>query len=321
MKQVDYSVVIPVYFNEGSLRYTAERIFSDVFKKVGALRGEIVFVDDGSADGSLKECTEILKEHPCAVRIIKLSRNFGQVNAIWCGLEHTSGPCVIISADGQDPIEMIPQMLDRYFNKGFEVVIATRESREESLWRKATSAFVYGAIRQLGHKDMPNGGFDFLLLGTQAKKALIKEWQPNTFFQVRVLDLGFRRCVLPYHREARKAGVSKWTLGKKLTYMIDGVLGHSFVPIRVMSILGFFFSGLSLLLALFFLVAYFFNPHVIRGWTPIILILLFVGGVQMLMIGALGEYLWRVLSQVRHAPPYIVEQEFDCQEYAEDGIA
>ena len=310
-RQIVYSVVIPVYYNEGSLRYTADRIFSEVFEKRKELQGEIVFVDDGSGDGSLEECRSVQEKYSGSVRIIKLSRNFGQVNAIWCGLENTPGPCVVISADGQDPIEMIPQMLDRYFNDGCEVVIATRESREESLWRKATSAFVYGAIRKLGHRDMPNGGFDFLLLGTRAKNALISEWQPNTFFQVRVLELGFSRCMLPYHREERKAGVSKWTFGKKLTYMIDGVLGHSFVPIRVMSIMGFFFSGLSLLLALFFFVAYFFNSNVIRGWTPIILILLFVGGIQMLMIGALGEYLWRVLAQVRHAPPYIIEQEFD----------
>lgn len=310
VKAVDYSIVIPVYFNEGSLRYTAERIFTTVFEKEKELRGEIVFVDDGSGDNSLNECKALLSDYPSQIRIIKLSRNFGQVNAIWCGLEHTAGACVVVSADGQDPIEMIPQMLARHFRGGTEIVIATRSSRSENAWRRLTSAIVYGAIRRLGNKDMPIGGFDFLLLGARAKRALLSEWQPNTFFQVRVLELGFSRELLPYHRDNRKAGVSRWTFGKKLTYMIDGVLGHSYFPIRFITISGFVCSGLSFWAAIFFFVAYFFNKSVIRGWTPIILILLFVGGLQMVMMGTLGEYLWRVLAQVRHAPPYIIENEY-----------
>jgi len=308
---VDYSIVVPVYFNEGSLRYTAERIFVDVFARVKGLRGEIVFVDDGSGDNSLEECLRLRSEHPSTIRVIKLSRNFGQVNAIWCGLEHTPGACIVLSADGQDPVDLIPDMLDSHFANGSEIVIATRASRAEGVWRRMSSWFVYGAIRKLGNKDMPVGGFDFLLLGARAKKALLSRWQPNTFFQIRVLELGFSKRFVQYRREERKAGVSRWSFGKKLTYMIDGVLGHSFVPIRPISVFGFVLSGLSFLLALFFFAAYFFNPDVIRGWTPIILLLLFVGGSQMIMIGVIGEYMWRILAQARNAPPYFVDSEYD----------
>ena len=314
--KVDYSIVVPVYFNEGSLHYTADNIFSKVFAAVPELRGEIIFVDDGSMDNSLEELLEIKETHPNEVRVVKLSRNFGQVNAIWCGLNKAPGAAVIISADGQDPAELIVDMLKKHFKETTEVVIAVRESREECLWRKWTSSIVYSVIRKLGCKDMPTGGFDFLFLGMRAKKALIRDWQPNTFFQVRVLELGFKREFIPYHRKDRKSGVSKWTFSKKLTYMIDGVLGHSYVPIRAISVLGLIFSSMSFVLAIFFFVSYFFNPNVIMGWTPIILLTLFIGGVQMMMIGVLGEYLWRVLAQSRNSMPYIVECEYG---FGDDG--
>ena len=307
----DYSIVVPVYFNEGSLKYTADRIFNEVFAAYPEKRGEIVFVDDGSGDGSFGELSAIYGEHPECVRVFRLSRNFGQVNAWWCGLENTPGPVVVVSADGQDPINLIPTMLRKHFDGGVEVVIATRESREDGVWRRLTSSLVYNCIKKFGSDDMPPGGFDFFLLGAKAKRALLSRWQPNTFFQVRVLELGFRREMIPYRREERKAGVSRWTFSKKLTYMMDGVLGHSYVPIRFMSLMGICFSALSFVMSLFFFVAYFFNPNVVRGWTPIVLLVLFVGGVQMLMIGVLGEYLWRVLAQTRASPPYVVDETLD----------
>lgn len=306
----DYSVVIPVYYNEGSLKYTADRVFKEVFAAYPSKAGEIVFVDDGSGDGSLDELREICREHPENVRVFKLSRNFGQVNAWWCGLENTPGPVVVVSADGQDPVDLIPVMLKKHFEDGVEVVIAARESREDGLWRGLTSSLVYNSIRKLGNPEMPAGGFDFFFLGDKAKRSLLFQWQPNTFFQVRVLELGFTREIMYYRRQERKSGVSRWTFSKKMTYMIDGVLGHSYVPIRFMSLLGLCFSGMSFLLAVFFFIAYFFNPDVVRGWTPIVLLVLFVGGVQMMMVGVLGEYLWRVLAQARNQRPYIVDEVF-----------
>ncbi len=308
MRNPDYSIVIPVYFNAGSLASTEARIRAQVLDAYPNKNGEIVFVDDGSQDSSYEELCDLRTKHPEDIRIIKLARNFGQVNAIWCGLQHTSGPTIIISADGQDPVELMTEMLDRYFHDGTEIVIGTREAREESAWRKKTSAMVYGAIKRLGNWDMPVGGFDYMLLGPRAKHALLRRWQPNTFFQVRVLNLGFPRAFIHYRRKARETGVSRWTFSKKMTYMIDGVLGHSYFPIRAISVCGMLFAVFSFLLALFFFIAYFFNPAVVRGWTPIVLMVLFIGGVQMFMIGVIGEYLWRVLVQVRADPPYIIEQ-------------
>jgi dolichol-phosphate mannosyltransferase len=163
-------------------------------------------------------------------------------------------------------------------------------------------------MKHLSNKEMPVGGFDFVLLGQKAKDALIKTYQPHTFMQARILDLGFKRAWFGYNRRDRLHGVSKWTLAKKFTYMLDGVLGHSYLPIRIMSAIGALFSLASFFVATFFLVNYLINGHKIQGWTPIILSILFVGGVQIMMIGVLGEYLWRVLAQVRGAPPYIIEE-------------
>lgn len=308
MRKIDYSIVIPVYYNDTTLVYTEEQIRTKVLEKV-PWKGEIIFVDDGSNDESFNILKHLYSKHPEDIRVYKLSKNFGQRNAIWCGSTHSPGAVIAISADGQDPVELIPQMLEKHFNDGYEIVLAKREGRDESLWRKMTSAAVYWCIKRFGNQEMPVGGFDFRLLGKKANAELLRKWQPYTFSQIRILDLGFKRTWLSYKREARKGGVSKWTFSKKFTYMIDGLLGHSYLPIRAISIFGAICALLSFFLGAWFLVSYFVHGgHAIKGWTPIVLLVLFLGGTQMLMIGMLGEYLWRVLAQVRDNPPYIIEE-------------
>jgi len=308
---VDFSVIIPVYFNEGSLAYVENELRAKVLTRTDGLKGEIIFVDDGSLDGSFDKLRSLKAKHPTDIRVYKLSRNFGQVNAIWCGFNNSHGASIFMSADGQEPVEVVNQMLDAHFNRGKEVVIARRESRDESAWRKMTSAIVYWLMKKLSNKDMPTGGFDFCLLGNKARTALISNWQPHTFMQARVLNLGFTREWIGYHREARKADRSRWTFGKKLTYMLDGVLGHSYVPIRLISIMGIIFSATSFLLAGYFLISYLIFGAPVRGLTPIMLLILFTGGVQMIMIGMVGEYLWRVLAQTRQDVPYIIEESLE----------
>ena len=307
--KVDYSVVIPVYYNEDTLEYTVGRIRNEVFAAYPDKKGEIVFVDDGSKDGSFKVLSELHDRYPGEIRVFKLSRNFGQFNATWCGLCQTEGPCVIMAADGQDSIEDVPDMLRRHFQNGVEIVIGTRAERKESFWKAGSANLVYATIRKFGNKDMPSGGFDFFLIGKKAKDSLLKTYQPNTFFSVRVLDQGFTREFIPCRREERKGKTkSRWTFSKKMTYMIDGVLGHSYVPIRAMSVLGGVFAGISFLAGIGFCVAHFYDPHIVPGWTSIVLVMLFLGGVQMLMLGVLGEYLWRVLAQVRRTEPFIIDE-------------
>ena len=306
----DYSIVIPVYYNADTLEYTEQRIRSEVFSAYPGKKGEMVFVDDGSKDNSFDVLRRIHDRSNGDVRVFKLSRNFGQFNATWCGLCQTAGPCVIMAADGQDSIEDVPLMLKKHFEDGVELVIGTRAERKESIWKAGSANLVYAMIRKFGNRDMPPGGFDFFLIGKKAKDSLLRNYQPNTFFSVRVLNQGFRREFISCRREERKGKTkSRWTFAKKMTYMIDGVLGHSYAPIRMMSTVGICMSGLSFIGGAFFFVWHFFDGHIVSGFTSIILVLLFIGGVQMLMIGILGEYLWRVLAQTRQDPPFIIEEE------------
>lgn len=311
MSNVDYSIVIPVYFNEGSLRDVEAELRAKVLESCGPYKGEIVFVDDGSKDQSYEVLRDLQLAHPADVRVYKLSRNFGQVNALWCGFSGSRSAVIMLSADGQDPVDVIPLMLSKHFSEGYEIVIAKRDSREETFFRRFTSRCVYWLMRRLSNHDMPVGGFDFVLLGKKAKESLLGVYQPHTFMQVRILELGFKRAWIGYHRRDRAHGRSHWSFAKKFTYMLDGVLGHSFLPIRLMSVIGAFFSVASFLVSAWFFINYLVHGHVLKGWTPIILSILFVGGVQMMMIGIIGEYLWRVLAQVRQAPPYIVEEVLD----------
>jgi len=305
----DYSIVIPVYYNEDTLEYTEGRIRKEIFAAYPSKRGEIVFVDDGSKDHSFEVLKKIQARSGGDVRVFKLSRNFGQFNATWCGLCQTDGTCVIMAADGQDSIEDVPLMLKKHFEDKVELVIGTRAERKESFFKSWSANLVYAMIRRFGNKDMPAGGFDFFLIGKKAKDSLLCNYQPNTFFSVRILNQGFSREFVPCRREERKGKTkSRWTFSKKMTYMIDGVLGHSYAPIRMMSVAGIVLAGLSFLSALFFFIWHFFDGHIVSGFTTIILVLLFIGGVQILMLGILGEYLWRVLAQARNDPPFIIEE-------------
>jgi dolichol-phosphate mannosyltransferase len=307
----DYSIVVPVYYNEGSLRELVASIRNDIFAKTGGRRGEIVFVDDGSGDGSYHVLCELQCEHPTCIRVVKLSRNFGQVNAIWCGLSLAPAAAVVMSADGQDDPRHALTMLQRHFDGDAEIVIATRESRDESAYRRGTSRLFYWLMRKLSFPEMPLGGFDFFVLGSKARRALLGQFQHHGFLQGQVLGLGFRKRFIQYRRLARRHGTSRWSFARKMTYLLDGMLGYSFVPIRFMSLLGALCSVLGFAYACVVLVVRLVHDTPVRGWAPLMMAILLIGGMQMLMLGVIGEYLWRVFAQVRGAPPYIVEEIID----------
>jgi polyisoprenyl-phosphate glycosyltransferase len=309
---VDYSIVIPVYYNEGELKPTFEAIAREVIARNPELVGEVVFVDDGSGDGSLAELLELHAEHPEIVRVIKLTRNFGQPSARLAGLTHARGRCALsMSADGQDPAELLHQMLHAHFDEGFEVVICARKGRDESLYRSLTSRIFYGAMRSLRFQTMPTGGFDFVLLGRKALDVILKNREANHFFQGQVLWTGFKPKVIEYRRLKRKVGVSRWSFGKKLKLMLDAVLSYSYAPVRWISISGVAMALLGFLTAAALVVRRLVWGTAVEGWTALIVVVLFTSGMQMLMIGILGEYQWRTLAQARDRDPYVVDEVYD----------
>lgn len=309
--QFDYSLVIPVYFNEGCLLPLMGSIMQDVVAKNPDKTCEIIFVDDGSKDKSLDELLQIHALYPDLVKIIKFSRNFGQNSALIAGLSHASGNCVVVtSADGQDPPEYINGMLNAYFDEGFEVVICTRKSRDDSIFRAIASRIAYAIIKKLTFPNMPPGGFDYVLMGSHVLNVYLRNLDSNSFFQGLILWSGYKTKFLEYHRRERISGKSGYTFWKMLFNLIDAILAFSYFPIRVMSLTGIIFSILGFLYAVDIIWTKIFYGVRIEGWAPIMVVLLVTGGVQILMLGVIGEYVWRILSQVRNRDLFVVESYF-----------
>ena len=309
---IDYSIVIPVYFNEGSLTGTMESIKTEVIARNPSLRCEVVFVDDGSGDGSLAELLRLRENDPQTVKVIKLTRNFGQVNALLAGFSYARGKCVVaMSADGQDPAALIHEMLKGHFEERYEIVACARQGRDESYYRVWTSRVAYALIRRLSFPNMPRGGFDFVLLGRRALDVFLRNQEAHLYLQGHILWTGFRTKFIEYRRRKRTAGESRASFGVKLTYLVDGVIGYSYFPLRLMSGVGILAALVGFLYALVIIVIKLVWGNPVQGWAPIMVVILVIGGLQMLMLGIIGEYLWRTLAQVRRRDPYVIETTYD----------
>jgi glycosyltransferase involved in cell wall biosynthesis len=312
MNVIDYSIIIPVYYNEGSIEKTFNILQDKVISINKDLRCEIIFVDDGSKDNSLNEIQALKEKHPDLIKIIKFTRNFGQVSAIYAGYQYAQGRCLInISADLQDPPELINEMINYHFGDGYEIVICTRESREDSYFKRKTSDIFYNLIKKLSFPNMPSGGFDFVLISGKIKNIILEKREANPFWQGQLLWTGYRTKFIPYKRIERTSGKSRWTFSKKIKYLIDGVTSYSYFPVRLMSVVGSLVAFVGFLYAIFIILARIFGNVVPYGWAPIMVMILVLSGIQMLMIGVVGEYLWRVLDQVRNRQPYIIERVYD----------
>ena len=308
----NYSIIVPVYCNEGSLTELYSQIQSDVVQQNPSRSYEIIFVDDGSSDNSFNVLLELKHKNPKDIKIIKFTRNFGQLSAILAGYQHAQGEYIIfISADLQDPPKLINQMLDAHFDEGYEIVVFHRSSRDESFFRKFTSKFFYKIIQKLSFPNMPEGGFDFVSISQKVKHFILTNTEANAFFQGQILWTGYTVKFIPYHRKKRKHGVSGWSFQKKIKYLIDGVMSYSYLPMRIMSLSGIAISFLGFIYALIIIFAKFFGEVPFKGWAPLMVIILILSGIQMLMLGVIGEYLWRALDQVRNRPLYIIDEIFD----------
>lgn len=301
------SVVVPVYRNRETLVETCRRVMDVHRENFPHLGLEMVFVDDGCPDGSWNGLLDIRAANPDVVRLVKLSRNFGQVSAILAGYEAATGDAVVtISADLQDPTHIIAQMVEHWRN-GVEVVIAHRDSRNDDVAATLFSKIAYGFARRANPR-IPKGGFDFLLLSRRAVDILKAFKGRHRFFQGDVLWLGLPTAFIPYARERREQGRSGWTFAKKFKYFNDLILDSSYLPIRLMSSLGVGIASIGLIYAAVIVATWFSNRTPFQGWAPIMITLLVVGGLIMMMLGVIGEYIWRIYDDVKQRPLYIVEK-------------
>jgi len=306
------SVVVPVYYNATSLRDVVDR-----FQKVADQEPEdfeFIFVDDGSRDASFQVMTE-LTELDSRVRAIKLVRNFGSNAASSAGIAYAQGDAVVaISADLQDPPELIGDMLARW-RMGSKVVLAARADREDPWLTKFTSNIFWRLIKRYGLPNMPEQGCDYALLDREVLEALRHTHEPNAGLGM-VLWTGYEPSIIYYKREQRqeKYGRSGWSLSKRITYLIDYFVSFSQMPIRAASLMGFGMAFLGFLYACAIIISRVFfgsESELARGWYSMIVVLLLVSGVQLIMTGVLGEYLVRTLESTRQRPPYLVEKVVD----------
>ena len=301
------SVVIPVYNNERSLAILYDRL-GEMHRTIEAeCQLEIVMVDDGSADGSWNAISELRARDPSRLTAVRLSRNFGQLAAILAGYGQASGDAVVtISADLQDPAMLIAEMFRRW-REGNDIVIAHRSERHDALSASVASRIAY-AVARSANPRMPDGGFDFLLMSRRALQTMLSFRGRHRFFQGDVLWMGYPTAFIPYVREARPHGKSTWSLRRKVKYFVDLIVDSSYLPIRAMSALGFLVAVSGLSYAALIVWAWAMHRTPFEGWAPIMVIVLVTGGLIMMMLGILGEYLWRLYDDVRAKPLYLVQQ-------------
>ena len=305
------SIVVPVYYNEDTLMDLYKDMQAKVLDKLDDY--EIVFVDDGSGDSSWEIMNQIrcLDSH---VRLVKLSRNFGEHAALLAGLSVCTGDCAVTKqADLQEDSALILTMYDSW-KKGNKVVLAVRRSRDENRMKVFFANRYYSLVRKFVNKNMPAGGCDCYLIDRQVIEVLERLDEKNSSLTLQVLWAGFRTDMIYFDRKDREKGKSRWTFAKKFKLVIDSMMSFSYVPIRFMSVVGVLFNIFAVILFIGVLVEYFTKGTPITGWSSLMCVVLCSSGLILLMLGILGEYLWRTLDAARKRPPYIIDEKLAPQD-------
>lgn len=297
------SLVIPVYQNSGSLVELNNRID----KCLDGREYEIIYVDDGSTDNSFQVLEKLHKENN-NVKVIKLSRNFGQHAANQAGFNQVSGDIVVnLSADLQDPPEVIPQLIEKLESGLYDIALAVRSETDESFIKNITSSTHYKLIK-LSVPSYPDKGFDFWAINAKAFKAFTSYSDVIRRNQIDLLSIGFRLIQIPYVKTKRIHGKSQYNFTKRLNISISQILSSAIWPLRLASTLGAFLTFIGFAYAAYLFLMYFLRDNNIDGWTPIMIVLLVIGGTILLMLGIIGEYLWRIYYETKQRPIYFVEQ-------------
>lgn len=306
------SIVIPVYRNEGSLFELHTRLKKAIVDNFESFKYEIIFVDDGSDDDSLMTLLSI-REQDSNVAVIKLSKNFGQFAANNAGFQQAHGDIVInLSADLQDPPELIVDMIQKIVN-GDDIVLGVRAKTSETLFKSLTSRLHYKLVR-FSVPNYPKGGFDFWAVNKRAFSAFMSFRDIIRRNQIDLLSIGFKVGIVEYEKQERKHGTSQYDFLKRLNISISQILASAFWPLRMASLFGLIFTVVGFIYAVHLFAAYFIRDAPFEGWTPIMILLLIIGGVIMTMLGIIGEYLWRIYFETKQRPLYFIDKIYDSEE-------
>jgi dolichol-phosphate mannosyltransferase len=301
---VDLSIIIPIYNEEANIGMLYERL-RGVIDPMG-LRCEYIFINDGSRDRSLELIHELAQQQR-DVRYINFSRNFGHQIAVTAGLDLSLGEAaVIIDADLQDPPELITQLYAK-MREGYEVVYAKRRSRPgESPMKLFTAKLFYRLLARITSVSIPVDTGDFRIISRKVIEALKQMPEQNKFLRGQISWIGYRQTYVEYDRAQRAGGETGYTYRKMMRLALDGITAFSDVPLKAATLMGFVVSGIAFLVLLYTLYSKFFTRDYEPGWTSLMVSILFLGGVQLIAVGIIGEYMARLSSNVRRRPLYII---------------
>ena len=306
LKSPEISIVVPLYNEEKNIRLMYDRLVSSILKITSNF--EIIYVNDGSKDNSFLELLKLSNEDE-RVKYINFSRNFGHQIAVTAGLDYSKGAVVvIIDGDLQDPPEVIPEMYAMY-KEGFEVVYGQRLKRKgDNFFKKITAKYFYRILKKITSINIPLDTGDFRLIDQKIVKDLKNMPEQNKFLRGQIAWLGYRQTSIFFERDERKFGETGYPFSKMLKFALDGITGFSDVPLQFVTKTGIFISFISFLVILYAIFSHFILERTITGWTSLIISSMFIGGVQLISVGIIGEYISRINKNVQNRPLYIVSE-------------
>jgi polyisoprenyl-phosphate glycosyltransferase len=314
------TVVVPCYNEEAVIEETHRRL-STTLSELEDLAHEILYVDDGSRDGTPDILARLAAEEP-GVRVLELSRNFGHQIAVTAGIEHAAGDAVVlIDADLQDPPEVIGEMVRRW-REGYQVAYGVRTDREgESRFKLWTARWFYRLMARLTDTDIPLDTGDFRLMDRKVVDAMAAMPERDRFVRGLVSWTGFRQIGVPYRRAARFAGASKYPLSKMLRFAMDGIASFSVKPLTLATWAGFGVSVIALFGISYVLAKRLLTDDYVPGWTALMIAVLFIGGVQLIALGIMGEYVGRIYGEAKRRPLYLLRERLGFERGVEPAAA
>ncbi len=307
MNELKISIVIPTFNEEGNIEILHQKI-TEVFEQIAHSNFEVIYVNDGSTDSSLEKIKQLIQSD-LKVKFISFSRNFGHQNALKAGLDHAEGDAVIsMDADLQHPPLLIPEMI-RLWKEGNEVVYSIRkDGKELSFFKKMTSKLFYKIVNYLSDTKLEEGTADFRLLDKKVVNALSNYNESNLFYRGIIPTLGFKQIGIPYQPQERFSGTTKYSFSKMLKFALTGITSSSAKPLYFSIYLGLFFAVIAFLYGVYAIYISIFTDDAVLGWTSLIASILFIGGLQLIMMGIVGVYLGKLFTQSKNRPNYIIDE-------------
>ena len=303
------SIIVPAFNEAETIAAAAHEIAETLAGLTGQYAFELIFINDGSSDKTLNLLRLLHEKRPKLVQYISFSRNFGHMNALRCGYDHARGQAVIcMDADLQHPPAYIPVFLEKWA-EGYEIVFTSRQDDAKTGWlKRLSSRYFYGLMNRFSDVHIEPGAADFRLLDRKVVDLIRQSREHDLFIRGFIPWVGFRQFIVPYTPDARFAGKSKYTLKKMLGLALNGITSFSVRPLRIATILGACISGLAFLYAIYALYAHIVLRETVQGWTSVLVSVLLIGGLQLLTLGILGEYIGRLFIQAKGRPPYIIQE-------------